>query len=87
MSNKHIKIVLPHFFLLTSQLCFSGWAVLGTLVLRNGVNAFVFVLYREIAASIFLYAIIIITRKINKENSIAKVVNLLISNNIIIYFY
>ena len=74
MTDQYIKIILPHFFLLTSQLCFSGWAVIGTLVLRNGVNAFVFVLYREIAASILLYAIIIIARKMNNDTLVAKVI-------------
>ena len=43
-------------------------------MLRNGVNAFVFVLYREIAASILLYAIIIIARKMNNDTLVAKVI-------------
>lgn len=42
---------LAHFVLLTAQLCFSGWHIVGSQALKEGANPFVFVLYRELVAS------------------------------------
>lgn len=50
-----VKKALPHLLLLSAQLCFSGWHIIGSVALTAGADALVFALYREILASICMY--------------------------------
>ena len=50
LSNKTIA----HALLLVAQLCFSGWHIVGSLCMKQGANPFVFVLYREVVASLLM---------------------------------
>lgn len=51
-----------HLLLLSSQLCFSGWHIVGSQALKEGADPFVFVLYRElVAASVMAFILYIIT--------------------------
>jgi drug/metabolite transporter (DMT)-like permease len=43
-----------HLALLSAQLCFSGWHIVGSLALKDGADPFVFVLYRELFASLMM---------------------------------
>ena len=47
-----------HALLLATQICFSGWHVIGHVALQNGANPFVFVLYREVLACFLMYCAI-----------------------------
>ena len=49
----------PHALLLFVQVCFSGWHIIGSVVLNNGADPLVFALYREILASIIMYGFVI----------------------------
>ena len=49
---------LPHIILICINLIFSGWHIIGSLALGNGVNPLIFALYREIFASILMICII-----------------------------
>jgi len=50
LSNKSVA----HVLLLASQLCFSGWHIIGSMCMKQGANPFVFVLYREVIASLLM---------------------------------
>lgn len=52
------KQQLSHVLLLASQVCFSGWHIVGSLTMKEGANPFIFVLYREIISSFLMYLII-----------------------------
>ena len=45
-----------HFTLLSAQVCFSGWHIVGSLAMKDGADPFVFVLYRELGAAALMYA-------------------------------
>jgi drug/metabolite transporter (DMT)-like permease len=45
-----------HLTLLSAQLCFSGWHIVGSLAMKDGADPFVFVLYRELAGSVLMYS-------------------------------
>lgn len=45
-----------HLTLLSAQLCFSGWHIVGSLAMKDGADPFVFVLYRELFGSVLMYA-------------------------------
>ena len=49
-----------HVLLLTCQLCWSMWHVIGSLTLQEGVNPIIFALYREITASICMLLVVFI---------------------------
>jgi len=51
------KLVV-HLVLISIQLCFSGWHIVGSVALKNGADALVFALYRELSASLFMYALV-----------------------------
>lgn len=50
------KKTAAHAALLTAQLCFSGWHIVGSLAMKDGADPFVFVLYRELLAAALMYA-------------------------------
>jgi drug/metabolite transporter (DMT)-like permease len=63
MSSLIIRLInsLPkktgaHLGLLSAQVCFSGWHIVGSLAMKEGANPFVFVLYRELLAAVLMYA-------------------------------
>jgi drug/metabolite transporter (DMT)-like permease len=56
--SEQTKQYLSHGLLLTSQICFSGWHIVGSLVLKDGASPFVFALYREMFAAIVMYGIV-----------------------------
>ena len=49
---------LVHGVLISVQLCFSGWHIVGSLALKKGADALMFALYREILASILMFALV-----------------------------
>ncbi len=62
--SSSVRSYLPHFALLTAQLCFSGWHIIGSLALKKGADPFVFVLYRELLASAVMYLLILYRKQI-----------------------
>lgn len=50
------KKTAAHLTLLSAQMCFSGWHIVGSLAMKDGADPFVFVLYRELFASLLMYA-------------------------------
>lgn len=59
--NQRIRRFLPknglaHAALLSAQLCFSGWHIVGSLALKDGADPLVFVLYRELFASFLMWS-------------------------------
>ena len=62
-----VESFAPHALLLITQFIFSGWHLLGFLVIRSGANPLIFALYREIIASalMLLYVLIRINGNYN----------------------
>jgi drug/metabolite transporter (DMT)-like permease len=56
--TENTKQYVSHGLLLTSQLCFSGWHIVGSIVLKDGASPFVFALYRELVASLLMFCIV-----------------------------
>lgn len=50
--------VLVHGVLISIQLCFSGWHIVGSLALKKGADALMFALYREILASVLMFSLV-----------------------------
>ena len=48
--------VMAHVAVLVAMLCFSGWHIVGSLAMQNGTDPFVFALYRELMASVYMFA-------------------------------
>lgn len=51
------KQYISHALLLSSQLCFSGWHIVGSLAMKDGASPFVFALYRELFAAAMMFLI------------------------------
>ena len=49
---------LAHFTLLSAQLCFSGWHIVGSLAMKGGADPFIFALYRELTASVLMFLVV-----------------------------
>jgi drug/metabolite transporter (DMT)-like permease len=47
-----------HAALITTQLCFSGWHIVSSIVLKGGADPVVFALYREFTAMILMYSFV-----------------------------
>ena len=52
------KQYISHALLLSSQVCFSGWHIVGSLSMKDGASPFVFALYRELLASVVMLLIV-----------------------------
>jgi drug/metabolite transporter (DMT)-like permease len=52
------KVQWAHLVLLSCQLSFSGWHLIGSVAMKYGADPFVFVLYRELFASLVMYALL-----------------------------
>lgn len=66
-SNK----TLAHISLVTAQLCFSGWHIVGSQALKGGADPFIFALYRELTASIMMFLVVVFSDlpiKIDKQD-------------------
>lgn len=53
------KRALAHAGLLSVQLCFSGWHIIGSMALKDGADPLVFALYRELLATIGMMFIVL----------------------------
>lgn len=49
---------IVHIVLISVQLCFSGWHIVGSLALKKGADALAFALYREILATALMFALV-----------------------------
>ena len=49
-----VKNLAPHFLLIVTQFIFSGWHLLGFLVMSSGANPLIFALYRETIAAVLM---------------------------------
>lgn len=56
--TEQTKQYISHGLLLSSQLCFSGWHIVGSLSMKDGASPFVFALYRELFASVVMFFIV-----------------------------
>lgn len=54
---------ISHGLLLSSQICFSGWHIVGSLSMKDGASPFVFALYREVFAATMMFLIVYFTNK------------------------
>ena len=51
----HCGSLTPHLLLLFTNMCFSGWHILGRIVIRQNADPLLFALVREGLASLFMY--------------------------------
>jgi hypothetical protein len=60
-----------HVVLVSVQVCFSGWHIVGSMALKKGADALAFALYREIFATILMFALVKQRgRTVNIENKV-----------------